>query len=123
METNSKKVLEALPDFQDYMNLAREIKAISFEKMVMENKIKSKEAETFKIVMTEPKYFIAGKAVSVSYFENAYKFSGLDGELITMREHLADLVSELELKRSQFEIYSRMHDLFKTLVYQEKVMA
>ncbi len=123
METNSKKVLEALPDFSDYMRLADEVKKISYDKMVLENKIKIAEAENFKQVMTDPKYFTSGKAVPVSFYENAFKFSGLDGNLILPREQLADLVSTLEQKRSQFEIYKSMVDLYKTLVYQEKTMA
>lgn len=123
METNSKKVLAALPDFDKYMELAEEIKNISIEKMLTENAIRTKEAETFKEVMTNPKYFTNGKTVPVSYFENAYKFTGIDGELTSMREHLAKMVALLEQKRSQFEIYKQMHDLFKTLVYQEKTMA
>lgn len=123
METSSKKVLEALPDFEKFMELAREIKKISLDRMLLENQIKEKEAETFKTIMTDPKYFVNGKAITVSHYDSAYKFSGIDGELIKLRNTLADLVSELELKRSQFEVYNRMHELFKTLVYQEKVLA
>ncbi len=123
METSSKKVLEALPDFDDYMKLAGEIKNISYERMLTENAIKAKEAEIFRTVMTDPKYFTNGKAVPVSYFDNAYKFSGLNGELLDMRSHLADMVSELELKRSQFEVFGRMHDLYKALSYAEKNMS
>ena len=123
METNSKKVLAALPSFEDYMNLAEEIKKISLEKMLTDNAIKSKEAETFKTVMTEPKYFVQGKAVPVSYFENCYKFSGINGEILEMRTHLAEMVSLLESKKTQFEIYKQMHELYKTLAYQEKGMS
>ncbi len=123
METNSKKVLEALPDFEKFMDLAREIKKISFDRMLLENGIKKKESDTFKLVMTDPKYFINGKAVPVSYYDNAFKFCGIDGELIEMRNQLAELVSQLELKRSEFEVYNRMHELYKTLVYQEKVLS
>jgi hypothetical protein len=123
METNSKKVLAALPDFQDYMQLAEEIKRLSLEKMLTENTIRAREAEAFQKVMTDSKFFVNGKPVSVSFFDNAFKFAGIDGNLLTLREHLADMVSELELKRSQFEVYGKMHDLFKTLVYQEKIMA
>ncbi len=123
METNSKKVLEALPNFDDYMRLAQEIKQISYDRMLTENAIKEKESGTFKTVMTDPKYFVNGKAVPVSYFDNAYKFSGLNGELLEMRNHLADLVSDLEMKRSMFEVYGRMHDLYKALSYAEKNMS
>ena len=123
MQTNSKKVLEALPTFDDYLNLIEEIKTISFEKMLTENAIREKEAETFKRVMTEPQFFVNQKAVSVSYYENCYKFTGIDGELVRMREHLAKMVALLEQKRSQVEVYNKMHEMYKTLVYQEKSLA
>lgn len=123
METNSKKVLAALPDYNDYLELASEIQKISFERMLTENAIKSREAEVFKEVMTNPKYFVNGKTVPVSYFENAYKFGGLEGEIIPMREHLADMVSRLEQKRAVIEIYKQMHELYKALAYQEKSMS
>jgi hypothetical protein len=123
METNSKKILAALPSFEDYMQLAEEVKALSIEKMKLENEIKRSEALNFQAVMTDEKYFKQGKPVSVSYYENAYKFTGIDVDLIRFRNHLAELTAELERKRTQFEIYKQMHDLYKTLAYQEKAMS
>lgn len=120
METNSKKVLEALPTFEDFMNLAEDIKKLYFAKMTTENSIKTVEAENFKRVMTDPQYFVGGKAVPISYYENCYKFNGLNGELLNLREQLATVQSELEMKKNQFDIYKSMHDMWKTLVYQEK---
>lgn len=122
METNSKKVLEAMPSFEDFMGLAEEIKRISLDRMVLENMIKSAEAEAFREVMSNDKYFISGKPLPVSHFENAFKHRGLNGEILDLRLKLADKVAELELKRHQFEVYQQMHDLFKTLVYQERVL-
>jgi hypothetical protein len=122
METNSKKLMEAMPSFDDFMNVANEIKTLSVTKMRLENQIKSAEAETFRTVMNEPKYFTNGKPVAVSYFENAYKFCGIDNGLVELRNSLAETQAALELKRNQFEVYRAMHDLFKTLVYQERVL-
>lgn len=123
METNSKRLMEAMPSFEDFMKIADEIKTLSVTKMRLENQIKAGEAQTFRAVMNEPKHFINGKPVPVSYFENAYKFSGLDGELVELRNTLAETQASLEMKRNQFEVYRAMHDLFKTLVYQERVLA
>ena len=122
METSSKKILEAMPSFEDFMTLASEIKAASIEKMKLENEIKSAEALAFKTVMTDEKYFVGGKPVAVSYFENYYKTRGLNGEILELRNKLAETVADVESKRNQFEIYKSMHDLFKTLVYQERVL-
>lgn len=122
MDTNSKKVLEAMPSFDKFMELAEEIKKISLDKMVIENLIKSAEATTFQTVMTDPKYFVNGKAVPVSYYENSYKHKGISGETLDLRLKLAEKVAELELKRNQFEVYHSMLELHKTLVYQERVL-
>lgn len=122
MVTNSQKVLEAMPTFDDFTKLAEEIKALSIAKMKMENRIKAEEAATFRRVMTDAEFFVGGKPVSVSYYENAYKFSGLNGSLTEARNMLADMQAALDEKKNQFEIYRQMHDLFKTLVYQERVL-
>lgn len=123
METNSKKVLAALPDFDDYMKLAEQVKILSLGKMQMENKIKEQEALAFQRVMNDPAFFRQGKAVSVSYFENSYKHCGITGEILELRNRYSELSVELEAKKTQFEIYRQMHDLYKALAYQERGMS
>lgn len=123
METNSKKVLAALPDFDKYIEVAEEIKRLYFAKMMCEKDIKEMESRAFKEVMTNPDYFIGGKPVSVSYFENAYKHSGVNREILPFREELAGITSELDAKRTQLDIYKQMHDLYKALAYQERGMS
>lgn len=122
METNSKKVMEAMPSFEDFLNLAEEIKKDSLVKMQLENKIKELESDNFRKVMTDSTFFVGGKPVAVSYYENAYKFSGIDGNLLPLRDALAGIQASLDSRKSQFEIYKSMHDLFKVLVYQERVL-
>jgi hypothetical protein len=121
METNSKKILAALPDWEDFMALAEEIKKLYVYRMGLENKIKSIESENFRRVMSENLFFVNGKPVPVSYYENAYKHSGIDNNLVAVREELAETVAMLEQKRNIFEIYNRMLEMHKTIVYQEKV--
>jgi len=123
MQTNSQRIMEAMPSFEDFMNLAEEIKKLSVAKMKLENSIKAKEGESFRQVMTDEHFFVNGKPVAVSYYENAFKFGGLDGRLVLVRDELAEIQASLELKRNQFEVYKQMHDMFKTLVYQERVLA
>lgn len=122
MQTNSQKIMEAMPSFEEFLDLAEEVKKISVSKMKLENFIKSAEAETFKRVMSDESFFVNGKPVAVSYYENAYKFAGIDGSLLQYRNELAELQAQLEMKRNQFEIYKQMHDMFKVLVYQERVL-
>jgi hypothetical protein len=123
METSSKKLMEALPSFDEFMNIASKIKELSVRKMQLENRIKETESNSFKEVMSNPKYYINGKPVAVSFFENAFKFTGLDGGLILLRNELAQIQSELDEQRNLFDIYKQMHDLFKVLVYQERVFS
>lgn len=121
MQTNSKKVLEALPEFEKFMELAEEIKRISLDKMITDNSIRSIESINFQTVMSDTKYWVDGKKPTVSYYENAFKWDGLDGNLRKLRDQLSELQAELDRKKSEFEVYKQMHDLFKTLVYQERV--
>ena len=123
MDTNSKKMMEALPDFNDFFTLIEEIKNLNYEKMVIEQTIKESEAENFNRVMNNPQFFVGNKPVAVSYFENAYKYSGTDGETIKHRQALAKVISQLEAKKAQYEVYKQIVDMFKTLVYQEKGMS
>ena len=120
METSSKKLLENIPDWQDFMNLAEEIKVLSYRKMVTDSRIKTGESEDFRTVMGDPKYFINGKAVAVSYYDNAYSHSGVDGSLLPLREEYAQISSELELKKIQYEIYKQMLDTWRTLSANER---
>ena len=86
METSSKKILEALPNFNDYLDTIEEIKKLNLRKMKLEAAIKQDESRNFVEVMTNPKYFVSGKAVPVSYYENAYKYNGIDNNLTVLRE-------------------------------------
>ena len=110
-----------MPDFQDFMELADRIKSLYVERMALENEIKSSESYAFHEVMNNTKYFVNGKTVPVSYYENCYKHRGLAGEILVLRNKLAEVVAELDRCRTQFEIYQRMLEMHKTLVYQEKV--
>ena len=123
METNSKKILAALPAFEEYLAIAEQIKELYISKMSMENDIKAAEAEAFRTVMTDPNWFINGKAVSASYFENCYKHGGLNGEILPLRRILVEVIATLDSKKTQLDIYKLMQDLYKALAYQEKSMS
>lgn len=123
MKTNSKELMEALPDFDKILDLIKEIRNLSYEKMVLESTIKQAEAATFHKVMTDPNLFVNGRTVSVSYFENAYKQSGFQGEITALRVELASIVSELDMKRNQLDVYKQMHEMWRTMVYSEKAMS
>lgn len=123
METSAKQLLESIPDWQDFMNLAEEIKVLSYRKMVADSRIKVAEADDFRLVMSDPKFFVNGKAVAVSFYENAYEQAGVDGSLLPLREEYAMICSDLELKKLQYEIYKQMLDMWRTLSASERLLS
>ena len=120
METNAKKVLEALPDFNDAQDLLSEIKRLTITKMKLESSLKADEASNFQEVMTNDKYFVGGKPVAVSYYENAFKYKGIEGNLLPAREELIHVSAELDALKSRYELYRQMQDMYKTLVFAER---
>jgi hypothetical protein len=90
--------------------------------MQVEAKIKEVESENFRMVMSEEKFFNNGKPVAVSYYNEAYKFTGLEDNLLALRDSLSKLSVEIEQKKATYGVYKEMLDMFKTLVYQERGM-
>jgi hypothetical protein len=122
METNSKKMMEELPDFEEMFKVIEEIKSLNIDKMRLEKEVKQAESDCFNLVMSNSEYEVNGKSPSVSYFDNAYKFNGLSGEILEIREKLILAQACLEEKKLQYELYKEMLDMFKTVVYQERGM-
>lgn len=120
METNSKKILEAMPDFNDELDMLEEIKKLTVEKMQFEMEIKNKEADNFRTVMTDSEFFVGGKPVAVSYYENAFKFPGIKGNLLHYREHLITVSAKLDELKSRHDVYKQMQDLYKSMVFAER---
>lgn len=118
MKANLKDILESIPDFEDFMKLATEIRELSFKKMKLENALKAGEAITFKDAMSKP--LENGKFPSSSFVINAYIHTGLNGELVEDRELLASVASQLEQKKLQLSIYRDMINLFQTVSANER---
>lgn len=122
METSSKKILEALPNFNDYLDIIEEIKALNLKKMQVEAAIKQDEANNFVEVMSNPKYFVSGKAVPVSFYENAYKYGGIDGNLVMLRAEYIRISAELDALKARYDVYRQMQDMYKSIVYAERAL-
>jgi len=117
---SSGSILKKLPDFDDMMNVSSEIGDLLLDKLKLETSIKSAEADTILKVSTEEKYFVGGKPPSMSFAENTYKVTGLAGELIPMREKLAEITANLEKKKIQYDVYKNMLDMWRTLAANER---
>lgn len=120
MNSKSADVLKAIPDFEQFMSLAGEISKLSFRKMQLETAIKSKESETFKTVSTKEDFFQNGKPPSATYIENAYKYAGVEGEILPLRNELSEVTAKLDEKRIQFDIYKTMVDIWRSLSSSER---
>ena len=120
MDTNAKKVLEALPDFNDAQDMIEQIKVVTIAKMRLDADIKAGESANFNEVMTSAQYMVGGKQPAVSYYENAYKYTGLEGNLIVLRDKLSTTAAELDALKSRYELYRQMQDMYKTLVFAER---
>jgi len=122
METNSKDLMKALPDFSDLQGVIDAMKALNIQKMSLDKQIKEQESNTFSTVMTDEKYMVNGKTPAVNFYDNAYKYKGIDGNLLSLRQQYIEVTAELDAMKLKYELYKEMLDMFKTLVYQEKGM-
>lgn len=118
MKANLKEILESIPDYDDFMKLASDIGSLSLKKMRLENDIKKEESTTFIKAVNELR--IDGKRPSVSHIENAYMHSGIDGEILQLRDDLAYVMAELDEKRIKLSIYKDMIGLFQTVSANER---
>lgn len=115
MKGSPEEVLKSIPDFDEFMKLSSEITALMYKKMSLDNFLKNKEAEVFKLVSTSVDFQQAGKAPSATYIDNTFKFAGVNGELLPYRDELAKAISDLDGKKQQMEIYKTMIEVWRTL--------
>lgn len=103
-----------IPDFDDMTKLADKIRTLTATKMLLDIKIKAREAEITRIMTNDVQYFQNGKPPSMSLIESTFQYAGLTGELLPMREELAVTISLLEEAKLSFEIYRMQLDLYRT---------
>jgi len=115
MKGTPEEVLKAIPDFDEFNKLAEEISSLLYAKLSLDAKIKDGESNVFKVVSTDERYMQGGKPPSATYIDNTYKYPGLDGELLILRNDLARATADLEGKRLQFDIYKNMIEVWRTL--------
>lgn len=123
MKATLKDVLAAIPDFEDLSRLSDNIAELLFKKLLLDKDIKAGESAVFKRCMLDSGTFVGGKPMPVSMIENAYKFGGMDGELLPLRTELAEVTSKLEKAKLQLDIYKNMMDIWRTLSANERSSA
>lgn len=120
METTASKFLSKLPEFDALFDLVNKIAETSVTKLSLENLIKQKEAETVLTVTTDERFFMGGKPPSMSFIESTYKYLGVHGELLPLRQSLAETYATLEKLRGTLDIYKEMLGTWQTLSANER---
>lgn len=120
MNSNTKTLLESLPDFSEFMSVTEEIGKLLYTKLLLEKEIKKLEANVVIEAMVNEKYFIGGKPASMSYLESTLKFTGLNGEIVPLREELARVTGKLEESKLRLYVYKDMLEVWRTLSANER---
>lgn len=123
MKGSPEEVLKALPDFEEFTKLAEEISALMYKKLSLDAQIKDGESNVFKVASTDERFFQGGKPPSSTAIDNTYKYPGLAGELIPLRQELAKVTSELEGKRLQMDVYKSFIEIWRTLCSNSRTAA
>lgn len=103
-----------LPDFDDMMSVVDSIQELGMEKAVLEMKLAIREAEIVKEVTFNPKYHINGKVPSMAFIDKTYKYTGLENELLPMRQRLAEIEISLKAYNQTLNIYKSMIDVWRS---------
>lgn len=120
MKADLKEVLTSLPDFEDFLKLAADIREASVNKLTIEKNIKKIEADIVREVTNNPDYFLGGKAPSFNYIDATYKYTGLDGELLPLRSNLIEATALLDELRLRMDIYKNLLEIWRTLSANER---
>ena len=102
-----------LPDFDKMQELINEIRYLAVEVSKLEIQIKYSES----IVFRECKE----KGMAVNFIESAYKFTGLNDELLPLRASIADKQAELNAKRHELELYKSIIEVWRTISANERL--
>lgn len=120
MKGTPEDVLKAIPDFDAFLALSDEIAELVYKKLRLEAKLREGESNVFRVANTDQAYFQNGKPASATFIDNAYKFSGLNGELLSMREELSSVISALEGNKNKMEIYKTMIEVWRTMCSNQR---
>lgn len=104
-----------LPDFEDMYATIDKIKELTLRKLKAELLIKGAINKVVRKVTTDATYFVNGKIPSMSFIEKTYIFSGLDKEILPVREEYAELSSSLEHLKLKFSLDTSMIDVWRTM--------
>ena len=120
MKSSVEEIIKQIPDFEEFIKLADQIRELSFQKLLLEKEIKEKEANVYRTAVVDSRFFVGGKSPAVSYVKSAYEHSGLEGEILPLREQYAKVSSDLEHARITMDVYKSMLDVYRTVSANER---
>jgi hypothetical protein len=103
-----------LPDFEEMATSVDRITKLSERKGVLEIQIKEQESSIFKRALVEEKYFQNGKPASATFVENAYKYTGFEGEILPLRYELLAVSTQLENAKSTFDLMKSKIEVWRS---------
>lgn len=103
-----------LPDFDDMVSLAEEIKLLSVAKAVSTTKLDEEIAGVILKVKKDESYYENGKPPAMSLIDKTYAITGLNGELLSLRITIAEISADLASKKLLFQLYRDMIDVWRT---------
>lgn len=111
-----------LPDFDEMMDLVEKITDLSKKKTLLEIRIKVEEANVTKTMTEDEKYYVKGKPPTQTYIDNSLKHTGFDGEILEMRNELAEVSADLERAKKMFELSKLIIDVWRTESANERTV-
>jgi len=109
-----------VPDFDDMQNAIDRIMELTDRKLALDIQLRIKEADIVLNALTDAKYFVNNKPPSMTFIDSTYKYTGFDGELVSMREELAHLVAMSEHARNNFYLMKSQIDVWRTHTANER---
>lgn len=120
MKATLQEITALLPDFEDMVKLTDEVGALTFQKLILEKEVGRMESNAVREATTNPNYFINGKPASMTYIISTYKFEGVTGEILPLRDDLARVESELDRIKLRLNVYRDMLKMFSTISANER---
>lgn len=110
----------SLPSFEEMAVLVENIKKLSYDRAILDVKIKVAEANVFLEANNNEKYFQNGKPPSVAFVERTWGYTGFEKELIPLREQLAEVSSALESSKLKFDAMKLAIEIWRTSSANER---
>ena len=109
-----------LPDIDKLYELSELIRDLSFKKGLAKLEIQKEEANITREATNDKKWFVNNKPPSQTYIDNAWKFTGFDGNLLKKREELNHIDVELDDAYREYELLKLLIEIWRTQSANER---